>query len=156
MKLGNAVFYTLEGSRQKYVHALQDWPYCGGAAAILYFLGFAVFRNMNSKLLVESVLSGILGIGTASLYPLYYKRIYITNVCTVYDDLKKAIDINPALAKPDDDIAINKNFGPSKWNARESSMDDDESIELESEIGLFEGDPDGDKDFQRSRVKDML
>ena len=86
---------------------------------------------MHSKLIKETAFSVILGMGTASLYPYYYRRIYMTNVCTVYDDLKKAIRLNPSLAKPDDDTAINKNFGPSKWNQDASGFDSEEEIELD-------------------------
>ena len=71
---------------------------------------------MHSKLIKESGYSVILGLTCGAAYPAYYKRIWMTNVYTVYEDLRKAIKLNPALAKPDDDVAINKNFGPSKWN----------------------------------------
>mmetsp|Transcript_1321 Transcript_1321/g.1795 ORF Transcript_1321/g.1795 Transcript_1321/m.1795 type:complete len:117 (+) Transcript_1321:235-585(+) len=106
MKLGNAVFYTMEGSRQKYNTALEAWPYLGGVLALCYFVGFALKTPMHSKLLKESGLSLFLGFTSAAFYPYYYKRIYLTNVCTVYDDLRQAIKQNPALAKPDDDTAI--------------------------------------------------
>ena len=111
---------------------------------------------MHSKLLGESALSLILGMATAGLYPYYYKRIYATNICTIYDDLKLAIRLNPALAKPDDDTAINKNFGPSKWNSKESDMEDDETIELSNEIGIFDGHADDEGKYQRSRVLEMV
>ena len=116
MKLGNRVFYTLEASRQKYINAIENWPYLGGVCAMVYFVGFALYTPMHSKLLKEIGISLLLGGATASLYPYYYKKKWMQNVCTVYNDLRKAIKLNPALAKPDDDTTINKNFGPSKWN----------------------------------------
>ncbi len=79
------------------MQALEAWPYVGGVLALGYFVGFAMFVPMHSKLLKETVISGLLGLTTAALFPYYYKRIYTTNVCTVYDDLRKAIKLNPAL-----------------------------------------------------------
>ena len=116
MKLGNRVFYTLEASRQRYLTAIENWPYVSGVLAFGYFIGFALYTPMHSRLLKEAGLSLFMGGMTAAFYPYHYKRIWMTNVCTVYNDLRKAIKLNPTLAKPDDDIAINKNFGPSKWN----------------------------------------
>ena len=113
-------------------------PYMAGVAAFGYFLAFAMFRPMHSKLIKESVASALLGFLTVTPYTYYYKRIWMTNVCTVYDDLRLAIKLNPALAKPDDDVAINKNFGPSKWNTGESGMDTDEEIEMDKEMDVFD------------------
>ena len=94
----------------------------------------------------------MLGMATASLYPYYYRRVYTTNVETVYDDLRLAIKRNPTLAKPDDDTAINKNFGPSKWNTNESGMDTDDEIELDNQMGLFSGKPDDDRKMMKERI----
>ena len=91
-------------------------PHVAGVFAFCFFIGFALKTPMHSKLGKESAMSILLGVGVASAYPAYYKRIYYTNVETVYRDLRKAIKMNPALAKPDDEVSINKNFGPSKWN----------------------------------------
>ena len=132
MKLGNAVFYTMESSRQKYNGALEAWPYLGGVLSIFYFIGFAIRTPMHSKLLKETGYSVLLGLATAALYPYYKKQVYVKNVCTVYDDLRLAIKENPVLAKPDDTTAIQKNFGPSKWNTNESGMDRDDDIELDN------------------------
>ena len=139
MKLGNAVFYTMEGSRQKYSYALEAFPYLGGALALGYFFGFALIVPLHSNLLRESGMSLILGMATAYLYPHYYKRIYMTNVCTVYDDLRKAIRLNPALAKPDSDKDINKNFGPNKWNSNDSGFDDEDTIDMDDHVSVFDG-----------------
>ena len=88
MKLGNAIFYTMESSRQKYLKALEEWPYVGGVLAFVYFIGFALRTPMHSKLVKEAGYSVLLGMGTAAAYPYYYKRIYMTNVCRVYDGLR--------------------------------------------------------------------
>ena len=132
MKLGNAVFYTMESSRKRYHEALEMWPYLGGVLFVGYFIGFALKTPMHSKLLKETGLAMLLGMGTASCYPYYYRNIYYTNICTVYDDLRLAIKLNPKLAKPDDDTTINKNFGPSKWNSKQSGMDSDDDIEFDT------------------------
>jgi len=94
---------------------------------------------MHSRLVKESAISVVLGMATASLYPYYYKRVYVTNVVTVYNDLRKAIKLNPALAKPDSDTEINKNFGPSKWNTSQSGMDSEDDIEMDGKMGIMDG-----------------
>ena len=139
MKLGNAVFYTMEGSRQKYSYALEAFPYLGCALGVVYFFGFALVMPLHVNLVKESALSLLLGMVTAYAYPWYYKRIYLTNVCTVYDNLRLAIKLNPKLAKPDSDKDINKNFGPSKWNSHDSGFEDEEDIEFEDQISIFDG-----------------
>ena len=156
MKLGNAVFYTMEGSRQKYLQALEGWPYVGGVLSLVYFIGFALKVPMHSKLLKESGMAVALGLTSAALYPYYYKQIYTTNVCTVYDDLRKAIKLNPALAKPDDDTAINKNFGPSKWNSGESGMESDEEIDMDNNVGMFDGHADDDGKMFRAQILEKI
>ena len=156
MKLGNAVFYTMESSRQRYLGALEDWPYFGGFLSVVFFIGFAVKTPMHSKLLKETGLSVMLGLASAAVYPYYYKRIYQTNVNTVYEDLRKAIVLNPALATPDDDTAINKNFGPSKWNTQESDMDDDDSIDADNKMGVFDGHADDAGKVNRAKVREMF
>ena len=60
----------------------------------------------------------------------------------MYNDLRKAIKLNPALAKPDSDTEINKNFGPSKWNTQDSSMDSEEDIEMDGKTGIMHGQAD--------------
>ena len=139
MKLGNSVFYTMESSRQKYLNAIEAWPYIGGVLSVVYFIGFALRTPMHSKLVKETGLSLLLGMSTAAAYPYYYKNIYMTNVCRVYDGLRQAIERNPALAKPDDDVAITKNFGPSKWNTKDTGLETDEDVDAESRVDIFEG-----------------
>ena len=39
--------------------------------------------------------------------------------------------LNPALAKPDDDVAVTKNFGPSKWNTNTSGFETDEEVDAD-------------------------
>ena len=155
MKLGNSVFYTMESSKQKYLGALESWPYVGGVLSVGFFLGFAMMTPMHSKLLKETALSAVLGLGCASAYPLYYKRVYTTNVCTVYDDLRKAIKLNPELAKPDDDTLVNKNFGPSKWNTSESGIDNENDIVMDGQMGVMDGHADDDGKAFRASIKDM-
>ena len=156
MKLGNAVFYTMESSKQKYHMALENWPYLGGVLAFAYFIGFAIARPMHSKLISETGLSAVLGLASSAAYPYYYHRIWMTNICTVYEDLRKAIKLNPALAKPDDDVAINKNFGPSKWNQAESGMEDDEDIDTDSKLSIFDGSAELEGVMQRKEIMDSL
>ena len=131
---------------------MESWPYVGGVFAFVYFIGFALRTPMHSKLVKESGMSLMMGMATAAFYPWYYKRIYDTNVHTVYNDLRKAIKLNPKLAKPDDDTAINKNFGPSKWNTAESGMESDDEIEEDNATGFYEGDPEGDTKDRRKAM----
>ena len=155
MKLGNAVFYTLEGSRQKYLTAVEAWPYVGGVLSVFFFVGFALRTPLHAKLLKETAFSVGLGMLTATAYPWYYKRIYETNVCTVYSDLRLAIKRNPALAKPDDSTAINKNFGPSKWNP-EYSLDSEEEMDFEDQVSIFDGDAQADRKMMHAQWLDSL
>ena len=118
---------------------MEGFPYLGGLFSLVYFIGFALKVPMHSRLVKESAISVVLGMATASLYPYYYKRVYVTNVVTVYNDLRKAIKLNPALAKPDSDTEINKNFGPSKWNTSQSGMDSEDDIEMDGKMGIMDG-----------------
>ena len=156
MKLGNRVFYTLEASRQRYLTAIENWPYVSGALALVYFVGFALWTPMHAKLLKEAAFSVVLGGATASLYPYHYRRVWMANVCTVYNDLRKAIKLNPALAKPDDDTAINKNFGPSKWNTNDSSLENEEDIEMENKLTIWDGSGDLDGKERKAAIMSNL
>ena len=133
------------------MQAVESWPYIGGVLAVGFLFGFALVTPMSSRLLKESVMSVGLGMGLAGLYPYYYKRIYLTNVCTVYDDLRKAIKLNPALAKPDDASAVNKNFGPSKWNP-ESSLESEDEVEMDDEMSIFAGHADDDRKMLKAQM----
>ena len=61
--------------------------------------------------------------------------------------------LNPALMKPDDDVAITKNFGPSKWNTKDSGLETDEEVDEESREDIFEGHAD---DAGKANVKSVL
>ena len=61
--------------------------------------------------------------------------------------------LNPALARPDDDVAITKNFGPSKWNTKQSGMETDEEVDAESYVDIFEGHAD---DAGKANVSSVL
>ena len=54
MKLGNAVFYTMESSRKRYNESFESWPYAAGVLSLFYFVGFALKTPMHSRLYKES------------------------------------------------------------------------------------------------------
>jgi len=95
MKLGNGVFYHLEGHRQKYMGSLESFPYLGGFLGCFYIIGFAYRTPLASKLYKEAVISLFLGCATASTMVLYYRRAYIAAANDVYLGLKMRLENFP-------------------------------------------------------------
>lgn len=69
----------------------------------------------------------------------------------VYDRLKGRFNENPALAAAKEDEGILKNFGLSKFADFDDS-DDEEDPDLMPEPGIFEGDPNKEKEEYRERL----
>jgi hypothetical protein len=88
MKLGNAIFYTIESKRQKMLQATEAWPYLGGFFSIFYFAYFAVVTPLSRKLYKEAGMSVILGLLTALPMVYYYRSGYLKEVDLQYHALK--------------------------------------------------------------------
>lgn len=135
MKLGDHVFYDIEGSRQDYNMAMEGVPYIGAFVGFWIFLLFAKFSPISSNLYKETLISGILGCSLATFYPAYQKTIYMNKVSVAYDRLKAKFEKYPHLDQPDPENVM-KNFGPSRWNNEE--IEDIEDLE-ESKTSVFAG-----------------
>ena len=85
MKLGDRVFYTLEGKKQKMKGGFEMLPYLGPAIGIFFFVGFAYWTPLSSKLYKETFYSLVMGTAVAIQVPLYYRRDYIRCVESIYD-----------------------------------------------------------------------
>jgi hypothetical protein len=114
MKLGNAVFYSIEAKRQSVNQALEAWPVFGGFLSIFFFTYYAYKRPLSRKLYKEAVQSLFLGMLTASPSVLYYRWLYLKEVDVQYNVLKKKFTDHPELEVPDNDD-VNKNFGFSLY-----------------------------------------
>jgi len=57
------------------------------------------------------------------------------------------------LAKPDDDNIV-KNFGMTRWNERE--FENDEDLEADNAVRLFDGDADDDKRLMKIEMMESL
>ena len=59
-------------------------PYVGAGFAFIYFIGFAVMTPLSSKLYKETFYALGMGMATAGLYPLYYRRLYLQTIDSIY------------------------------------------------------------------------
>jgi hypothetical protein len=98
MKLGNSIFYNLEGKRQDYIQSYEVWPYLGGFLGLGFFIFYAYRTPLNSNLYKELMKSIFLGGATGYGYVHYYKRIYMQEVDKSYQDLKDKFNTNPILS----------------------------------------------------------
>jgi Na+/melibiose symporter-like transporter len=97
MKLGDRVFYALESKRQKYLSGMEMLPYLGSAIGFCFFIGFALWTPLHSKLYKESLYSLGMGMAVAAQVPIYYRRDYIRTVESVYDQLIARFEMYPHL-----------------------------------------------------------
>lgn len=109
---------------------------------------------MTSKLYKELGYSIILGGAFSYSYVYYYKRIYLNQVDEYYFQLRDKFATNPILATIKEDEQIIKNFGYNKFADRDDlDEDEDEQEELGfRELGLFEGDPNMEKNEYKDRI----
>ena len=146
MKLGDRVFYELEGKRQKYLGGMEALPYAGATVGFLFFIGFALLTPMHSKLYKEAVYSMGMGTAVAALWPYYYRKQYLKSVEQVYEQLVARFERFPHLNKPDHDDSV-KNFGFNKWN--DEMFESEEDIEIVEAVGVFDGDADDDRKIMK-------
>lgn len=149
MKLGDRVFYSLEHDRQNYLYAAEASPYLGLAFGFVFFVGFAYWTPLSSKLYKESALSLVLGMVSGATYPFYYRRKYLQQVDEVYADIRHRLQLFPHLNKPDTENAV-KNFGNTRWN--DEDFESGEEIEMDEQISIFDGD---DKDLRKDAFEGM-
>lgn len=147
MKLGNAVFYSIEAKRQNVNQALEAWPMLGGFLSLFYFTYFAITRPLSRKLYKEAVQSLLLGLLTASPTVFYYRRLYLKEVDVQYHALKKKFADHPELEVPDSDD-VNKNFGFSLY----AEFDTDDDVRSYQASSIFRG---GETDSREAMIKDM-
>jgi hypothetical protein len=152
MKLGDSIFYTIESRRQKYLSAIQSVPMFGAMLGTCFFIGFAIYKPITSKLYKEILQSFLLGCMISAAHPLYLKMKYMEAVSDAYGMLKNRFKKFPHLEVPDTEH-VQKNFGLSKWNNEE--VDDDEDIAL-TKIGLFEGDENSHRNEIKAQIYDMI
>lgn len=152
MKLGDAVFYTIEGRRQTYLQSVEALPVFGGIIGMFFFVGFAYRRPLSSKLYKEAVQSFFLGCACASVYPLYNRKLYLEGVSDAYDMLKLRFRKYPQMEQPDSENAM-KNFGYSKWN--DDMVEDENDLDM-LEVSLFEGDENSHRDSIKQEIMENL
>jgi hypothetical protein len=117
-----------------------------------FLCGFAIRTPLTSKLYKEAGYSVLMGAGVSYTYVHYYKLKYLECVDSTYDKLKKHFAENPILNVIKDDNKILKNFGFHRF----ADTDEEDGIEeIETpEPGIFEGDPNKEKDEYKNRLID--
>lgn len=108
---------------------------------------------LSSKLYKESFYSLFLGMATAGIVPLYYRRIYTKTVDSIYVQLKDRFEKYPHLNKPDSDDSV-KNFGLNKWN--DTWFEGEEDIESDEHINPMEGNEQVVKVLQKAEFYDAI
>lgn len=63
---------------------------------------------------------------------------YRAKVESLYAAVNEMIIEKPHLKEIDSDHAI-KNFGLSKWNANAGGLEEDEEMQIEDQLGIFDG-----------------
>lgn len=153
MKLGDRIFYDLEGRRQKWIDGLEMAPYIGGIFGLVYFIGFAIKAPLSSKLYKESLYSLMMGMATAGTIPLYYRYHYTKTVNSIYNQLVERFEMYPHLEVPDSGDSI-KNFGMNKWN--DTWFEGEDDIELDETINPFEGNVEVVKVLEKAEFYDAI
>lgn len=111
MKLGAKIFNRVEVARLDYNYAVESSPYIAGGFAFMFFLGFAWFSPMTSKLYKELGYSMAMG-GSISIGWAFKKKfLYLHEVNEAYYVMKKRFDAHPEFAETKEDDSILKNFG---------------------------------------------
>jgi hypothetical protein len=155
MKLGNNIFYDLEGKRQNYVTSFEVMPVSTCILGFFIFCGYAVKTPLTSKLYKELVYSLLMGAGISYLYVWKQKRAYLGYVDEIYDRLKSKFATNPILSTMKEDEQIIKNFGLTKF-ADFDDTDDDEDPDNVPEPGIFDGDPSKEREEYKERLIDYF
>ena len=158
MKLGNNIFYDLESKRQDYLAGFDYMPFATCAFGLVFFCIFAVRTPLTSKLYKELGYSLVLGGACSYSFVHYYKRIYLKHVDDVYEKLRDKFATNPVLSTIKEDQQIIKNFGFHKYNDQDDEDDDEDQMDElgMKEMGIFEGDPNEEKNEYKSRILDAL
>ena len=88
MKIDGGKFSHLEGKRQKYIRSFEEIPYLGGLFAACFFIGFAIWTPLHSKLYKESLASLFMGLGLASTFTYAKRRTYLQEIDLIYNELR--------------------------------------------------------------------
>lgn len=91
-------------------------PYVAGAIGFVFFIGFAYWSPMTSRLYKESFYSLCLGIVGSGFYVKSYKRDYYQAVDECYDHMKLKIKKYPQLNLIEEDESVLKNFGFTQFS----------------------------------------
>ena len=118
----------------------------------MFFCGYAYRVPMASKLYKEGLKSIILGTGVGLSFVYWQKIKYNKCVDETYDFLKDKLLHNPTLAAMKEDQLIIKNFGFHKYADPDTELEDIE----EREMGIFEGDPDKERDMYKRRLASLV
>ena len=115
---------------------------------------------MTSKLYKELGYSIMMGAGVSYTYVHYYKKQYLKYVDELYDKMKYRFASNPLLSTMKEDEQIIKNFGFHKFTDRDEEDEDDEDEEARemglTEMGIFEGDPNKERDEYKNRLLNLF
>ncbi len=153
MKLGNNIFYDLESKRQNYITSFEILPASTVFFGMIFLTIYAIRTPLTSKLYKELLYSTLMGAGVSYSYVHQQKRHYHQFVDEIYEKLKDKFATNPILSTMKEDEQIIKNFGFSKYSDNDD-MEDEEDPNSEGirELGLFEGNPNDEKNEYRSRI----
>ena len=153
MRIGHAIFYNLEGSRQEYLQALENYSLIATILGFGFFCVFAVRTPIYSKLYRELGYSAVLGATFGYSYAYKYKLKYLDVVDESYDVVKQKFTNEPHLIEGvdnEDNSPIHiKNFGLSQWNDGDTEDDWDMTINSQS---VMEGTAQQEKDERRKEM----
>lgn len=128
-------------------------PWATGILGFIFFCGFAVRTPLSSKLYKELGYSMLMGAGLSYLYVWKQKRIYLAQVEDIYERVRNKFASNPMLATMKEDEQIIKNFGLTKF-ADFDDTEDDQDQDYMQEPGIFDGNPNNEKDEYKTRLLD--
>ena len=95
----------------------------------------------------------LMGAGLSYLYVWKQKRIYLAQVEDIYERVRNKFASNPMLATMKEDEQIIKNFGLTKF-ADFDDTEDDQDQDYMQEPGIFDGNPNNEKDEYKTRLLD--
>ena len=94
-----------------------------------------------------------MGAAVSYSYVHMQKRYYHQFVDEIYEKLKNKFATNPILSTMKEDEQIIKNFGFSKYSDGDDMEDEEDPNNLGNrELGLFEGNPNDEKNEYRTRI----
>jgi hypothetical protein len=132
--------------------SLQSTPTFGALIGMVFFIGFACFTPLTSRLYKEAMYSFALGCSVAGVHPLYTRKLYMDSVADAYDMLKIKFNKYPHLEVPDNENVV-KNFGFSQWN--DADVEDEDDI-MAKKISIFDGDENSHRESVKQEILEKL